>query len=275
MVAHLAPAELAHRQDGHVARLAGARAVADLRPAELGDELLILGGGDLGEADFGNVGEHAGRSLKVFLAEQIADADAELLVVLEAVQDRLDVLRRPAKLLERFPQALAAGQSVQHETVHQPVDHARIADKDVREVRAVGAKLDVKPQAGRIEAEQFPKHALAAQRLADTIEIHQGRVGIGRGADFLQQRRRDRCQGSAGSGGWKGSGSSLPTTPSGSDRPVLRRGSGYLLEHRFDQLGCGSGSSTRSASASAAWSSPKASCSRWSRILRLNEVFSR
>ena len=55
--------------------------------------------------------EHAGGGRHVLLAQQIANAHAKLLVV-ETVQDRLDVFGRPAKLLERLPQALPRWQSV-------------------------------------------------------------------------------------------------------------------------------------------------------------------
>ena len=106
-----------------------ARGPSPIRGRPLGRELLIFRSRDLGEANFGDVRKDARRRLKVFLAEQVADADAKLLVVLEAVQDRLDVFGRPAKFLERFPQALAAGQAIQDEAVHQPVDHARVADE--------------------------------------------------------------------------------------------------------------------------------------------------
>ncbi len=56
MVVHLAAAELAQGEDCHVARFTRPRTAADLRTAELGRKLLILAGGDLGEADLGNVG---------------------------------------------------------------------------------------------------------------------------------------------------------------------------------------------------------------------------
>ena len=49
-------------------------------------------------------------------------------------------------------------------------------------------------QRRRIEAEQLPQHALAAQRIADLAQVHQRHVGVGRGGDGLQQPRRDRGQ---------------------------------------------------------------------------------
>ena len=60
----------------------------------LRDQLLVLPRGDLRQADLGDVGQGAGRGLDVLLAQQVAHADAQLLVVLEAVQDRIDVLGR-------------------------------------------------------------------------------------------------------------------------------------------------------------------------------------
>ena len=62
------------------------------------------------------------------------------------------------------------------------------------QVRAVGAELDVQPQAGRVEAEQLPEHALAAERIAHLVQVDQRRVGVGRGGDGRQQSRGDGRQ---------------------------------------------------------------------------------
>ncbi len=168
--------------------------------------------------------KRAGGGLHVLLAQQVADAHAKLLVVLEAVQDGVDVLGPAAQFGQRLPQRLRGGQLVQHQAVHQAVDHARVAGEDARQVGAVGAEFDVQPQAGRIEAEQLPEHALAAQRVAHLVEVHQRRVGIGRGGDRLRATAGRWRPGSAGSAAWRGSGSSPRPAPSGCDRPASRRG---------------------------------------------------
>ena len=171
-----------------------ARSGGDPRLAELRGQPGVFRGGDLRQAGLGDVRQRPGRGLHVLLAQQVANADAKLLVVLEAVQHRVDVLGAAAQFGQRLPQRLPAGQLVQHEAVHQAVDHARVARQDAGEVRAVRAELDVEPQAGRIEAEQFPEHALAAERVAHLVEVHQRRVGIGRRGDRLQQPRGDGGQ---------------------------------------------------------------------------------
>ena len=57
-----------------------------------------------------------------------------------------------------------------------------------------GAQPDVQLERRRVIAEQLPKHALAAQRVADLAEIDQRRVGIRRGGDGLQQGPRNGRQ---------------------------------------------------------------------------------
>ena len=61
-------------------------------------------------------------------------------------------------------------------------------------MRAIGTKLDIKPQAGRVEAEKLPEHALAAERFADAVKVYERRIRIGRRADFLEQIGGDRRQ---------------------------------------------------------------------------------
>ncbi len=101
------------------------------------------------------------------------------------------------------------GQLVQHQRVHQLVDHARIAGQDSGQIGTGRAQLHVQSQRRRVEAEQLPQHALAAQRVADFAEVDQRRIGIGRGGDRLEQVGRD-------------GGQEVAAAPRGEKRDLLR-----------------------------------------------------
>ena len=120
VIVRLAAAELAEREDDRLADVAVARGEvfpvaaddvvrefffgrpADQRDAELVDELLILAVGDLLEAGLGDIGQGGVRGADVVFADDVADADADVLGVFEAVQDRVDVFGAFAQFGERL-----------------------------------------------------------------------------------------------------------------------------------------------------------------------------
>ena len=158
-----------------------------------------------------------------------------MLIVFEAVQDGVHILGRAAQVGQVAVERVARRELIQHQAVHQPVDHAGVAGEDTAQIRAGGAEPDVEFQRGGVEAEQLPEHAFAAQRGANLVEVHQRGVGVGRGGDRLQQLRRDRCQ-------------EVPTSPRG-EKADLLLGQGHqvvvgllevaeriLAEHLLDSL---------------------------------------
>src|SRR5262249_12580530 len=66
-----------------------------------------------------------------------------------------------------------------------------IVDEDFGEELAPGTKLDVELQAGRIEAEQLPQDALAAERRRHFLQVYESHVGIRRFGERLQKLRSD------------------------------------------------------------------------------------
>ena len=70
------------------------------------------------------------------LPNDVAHANAQMLGVLEAVQDRVDVLGPFAQLGQRFFENLERRQMLDEQAVHQLVDHARVAGEDAGQVRA-------------------------------------------------------------------------------------------------------------------------------------------
>ena len=80
------------------------------------------------------------------------------------------------------------------QAVHQLVDHARVAGQDARQIRAGGAERHVQIERRPIAAEELPERRLAAERIAHAAEIHERRIGLGRGGDGRQQPRGDRGQ---------------------------------------------------------------------------------
>ncbi len=226
VVVHLLAAELAQRQDHHLAGLARAGAFADRRLAELAGQSLSYSLAAICSRQTSAMSRQGrGRGLHVLLAQEVAHAHAELLVVLEAVQDRVEVLGRRGRARASVAWSDSRVGSLSSTRLSiRPSIMPGLLVRMPREVGAVGAELDVQPQRRRVEAEQLPEHALAAQRIAHLVEVHQRRIGIGRGGDGLQQLRGDRRPGSAGSGASKGSGSSPRPAPSGCDRPASRRG---------------------------------------------------
>ena len=115
---------------------------------------------DLGDDRLGDVGELASDLADRLAAEDVAGADAHPFLVAEAPEDRRQVFGPFAQLgqlgLDRRP-----GQgAIDDQRVHQVVDHAGVADQDLREELAGRAELDVEPQAGRVEVEQLPEDRL-------------------------------------------------------------------------------------------------------------------
>ncbi len=174
--------------------------------------------------DFADIGQSAARGYDIFLVQNIAHGHLQHLGVFEAVQNGLDIFRPAGQLAQVVLQGVVRGKLVEHQAVHQLVDHARVADQDARQVRAGGAQLDVHVQRRGIEAEQFPQHAFAAERFADLAKIDQRLIGIGRVGDRLQQARGD-------------AGEKVPAAPRGKKSDVLfgqrhqiRIGAGNIVE---------------------------------------------
>ena len=119
----------------------------DRRLAEFLDELGVLASGDLLEASLGDVGQRCVRGADVVFAEHVAHADAKMLGVFEAVQDRVEVFGPAAQLGQRFFEDRQRRQVLDEQAVHQLVDHARVAGQDARQIRAGGAEPDVQVRA--------------------------------------------------------------------------------------------------------------------------------
>ena len=103
----------------------------------------ILALGNLLEAGLGDVGQRGVRRADVVLADHVAHADAQVLGVLEAVQDRVDILGAFAQLGQRLFENRERRQLLDEQAVHQLVDHAGVAGEDAGEVRAGGAQPHV------------------------------------------------------------------------------------------------------------------------------------
>jgi len=174
--------------------LARARPFAAERTTGFVDENFELALGDLPENHFGDVGERAMRRLNVFLAENVAHANAQVLRILEAVQHRHDVFRPARQLLERVIEPVVGRQLIEHERIHQLVDHARIRRENIGEVRARPAHSHVQIERRGVETEQLPQHTFAADRIAHAGEVDERGVGIRSGGNCLKQTRRNRCQ---------------------------------------------------------------------------------
>ncbi len=113
VVVHLPTAELSQRKNHHFAGLPLA-AVLALRLSVASRKSLKLVLGDLCEARLRNVRKRAGRGLHVLLPEDVAHADAKLLVVLEAVQDGIDVFGAAAEVGQALVHALPRRQHIAH-----------------------------------------------------------------------------------------------------------------------------------------------------------------
>ena len=124
----------------------------------------------------------------VFLAQDVAHADAQLLRVLEAVQNRIESSAPRHNSASVLRSNSARRQLVQHQAVHQLVDHARVADQNARQIFAGRAHLDVQTQRGRVEAEQLPQHPLAAERIADFSQVDERESGSGVAAIAFNSR---------------------------------------------------------------------------------------
>ena len=122
---------------------------------------------DLRQAGLGDVRQRAGRGLDVFLAQDVAHAHAQLLVVLEAVQDRVDVFgrrgtARPASLAALRAWAACRARRLSISSSIMPGLLVRMPDRYGLDAHS----STYSRKRGRIEAEQLPQHALAAQRVA-------------------------------------------------------------------------------------------------------------
>ncbi len=194
LVVQLASPKLAHPQDDQFADLPGAGTTVDHRFPQPIDQLAVLLPSDLTEAGFGDVGQRGGRGFDRLFSQNIPHANAQVLRVAETVQDGFRVFGRSTEVAERSFQFFESRQLAQHQAVHQFVDHPRVADEDPGEVGAGRTQLDVQLQGGRIETEQFPQDALAAQGVADFAQLGQGRVRVGPAGDGFQQGRSDGRQ---------------------------------------------------------------------------------
>ena len=100
--------------------------------AEFLDELGVFAGGDLAEAGFGDVGQCFVGAADVVFAEDVADADAEMLGVFEAVEDGVEIFGAAAELGQRAFEDGERGEVLDEEAIHQLVDHAGAAGEDAR-----------------------------------------------------------------------------------------------------------------------------------------------
>ena len=136
VIVHLAAAEFAQRHDDELRHPSDVVRGGDQRLAELGDELGILVGRDPPQAGQRDVGERSRGGLDILLAEQIAHANAQLLRVLEAVQNRIHVFGGVGQIGEALFERFQRRQFVEHQTVHQLVEHPRMAGEDFGKKRA-------------------------------------------------------------------------------------------------------------------------------------------
>src|SRR5262249_12621981 len=114
VVAHLLAAELAESEEDEAARLPGPGAgIAGRRHAETREEHRILERRDLLEDRLGEIAELVGRLEDRVLAEDVADADAEEFLVLEAVQNRIGIVRVLAELGEFLLHLLGGPRSIE------------------------------------------------------------------------------------------------------------------------------------------------------------------
>ena len=220
--------------------------------------------------------QRASRRLNIFLAQDVAHADAQLLRVLEAVQDRIQVLGPAAQLGQRCVEHRARRQLVQHQAVHQLVDHARVAGQNARQKLAGRAELDVQRIDGGLKLNSSHSTPFTPQRIADlspgSPASNRGRASrrwpsaaAGRSAaKKCRQRRVEQKRNILGREPCKLliRHAARPETDNAPAPRLDLLGRRVRIEHQVD-LGLGLGSS------------PKASCSRWSRILRFSAVFLR
>ena len=191
-VVHLTAAELAHREHHRPGPHADALPHAHHRLAEPVDEPLLLVGDHRPQDRLRDRGERRRRLHDVELAEHVADTHAELLRGLEGVDDRADLDGAAAEAGDFGVELLRSRRPLHEQAVEQLVDHPGIAHEQAGEERARRAELHGEVERGRVEAEEFPEHPLAAERIAHGGEIHERGVGVGRPADRRQQPRCDR-----------------------------------------------------------------------------------
>ena len=104
----------------------------------------------------GYVGKRGGGQLNICLAQKIADADAQELLVLEAVQDGIGVAGSAAEFGELGPQFGGRPGLIQYQTIEQFIDHPRVIDQKTGEERTAGTQIDIELQARRVDAERLP-----------------------------------------------------------------------------------------------------------------------
>src|SRR5438309_948801 len=126
VIAHLAAAEFPQTQERKAARLAGAWALRQIRPAKALAEGRLLQLGNLYKERFGQIAQGTGGCLEGVFAKNVAHADAQQLLVLKAVQDRLGIGRALAKIAQFSAQLLGVARLVEHEAVKKLVAHAWI-----------------------------------------------------------------------------------------------------------------------------------------------------
>ena len=91
VVTHLPAAQLAERQQGITARLLFACTFFQVRDTKTLDHCWFLQEGNLHQERLGQVAKGDGGCLDGILAQDVADADAEQLLVLEAVENRIRI----------------------------------------------------------------------------------------------------------------------------------------------------------------------------------------
>ena len=167
------------------------RQIRDTKPLPE-DRLLQLG--DLGQDSFGQVAENRRGRLNAVFAQDVADADAEQLFVLEAVQDWVDVGGAAAEFRQLGPQLFRRARLIEDQAVQHLINHAGIINENLRQELTPSAQIDVELQARGIETEELPQHCLGAERGRYFFEIEQGHVRVGRFGQSPQQARRNTGQ---------------------------------------------------------------------------------
>ena len=194
-VVHLAAAKLSQRQDDRPGRLGvGTQPGPVHGPPEPLDEPRLIAGHDPLDERLGNRGQGGGCGLGVLPAEHVPHSDPQLLRHPEGVEDRGQVYRALAELGQIGLERGRRRQPFDQQAVEELVDHARIHHEQPRQKGARRTQPHRQVERRRVEAEQFPEHPLATQRVGHVAERGQRGVRIGRAADRRQQPRRDRRQ---------------------------------------------------------------------------------
>src|SRR5262249_29892248 len=121
VVTQFAAAQLAQADQGAAAGLAAARPVRQVGDAEARQQRRILQGGNLPENRFRQVAQGGRRLADRLLAQDVADADAQQFLVLEAVQDGVGVGGAAAQAGQLLAQLGQRARLVQYQAVEQLV----------------------------------------------------------------------------------------------------------------------------------------------------------